>query len=144
MFRVSSKFHRRICHLWTASCIKEDSCNLISPTGKCVPSRYLSTEKKKQVLLGRTNSLLSIDTTRKSQKTTPPTILRCRQNVPTEPLPSIDIWGYTYRHTGWWEVLRNLSGLRFMICMPNFVYIGSGIEKLMWAGLSQTHRIEIA
>jgi hypothetical protein len=43
--------------------------------------------KKKKGVLGRTN-LLSSDTTRTAQKTTPPTILRCRGNVFTELLPS--------------------------------------------------------
>jgi hypothetical protein len=45
-------------------------------------------EKKEQEVLGRTNCLLSFDTTRTAQKMTHPTLLRCRGNVFTEPLPS--------------------------------------------------------
>jgi hypothetical protein len=42
---------------------------------------------KKQEVLGRTNRLLSFDTIRAAQKTTPPTILPCRGNTFTELLP---------------------------------------------------------
>jgi hypothetical protein len=44
----------------------------------------------KQEVLGRTNRLLSYETTRTPKKTTPPTILRCCGNVFTELLPSND------------------------------------------------------
>jgi hypothetical protein len=50
-----------------------------------------------QDVLGRTNRLLSFDTTRTAQKTTPP-ILRCRGNVFTGLLPRT-IGGYTDRPT---------------------------------------------
>jgi hypothetical protein len=40
--------------------------------------------------VGRTNRLLSFDTTRTEKKTTLPTIRHCRRNVFTEPLPSND------------------------------------------------------
>jgi hypothetical protein len=54
----------------------------------------------KQEVLGRTNRLLSFDTTRTAQKMTVPTILRCRGNVFTELLPSNDrgIHGRTNIH----------------------------------------------
>jgi hypothetical protein len=56
--------------------------------------------KNKQVL-GRENSLISFDTSRTAQKTTPPAILRCRGNVFTEFLHNNDrrIHRQTYRHT---------------------------------------------
>jgi hypothetical protein len=44
----------------------------------------------KQEVLGIINRLFSFDTTRTAQKTTPPTILRCRGDVFTELLPSND------------------------------------------------------
>jgi hypothetical protein len=52
-------------------------------------------------VLGRTDRLLSLDTTRTAKKTTPPTILRCRWNVLIELLPSNDrgIHRQTHRHT---------------------------------------------
>jgi hypothetical protein len=55
----------------------------------------------KQDVLGRTNRLLSFDTTWTAQKTMPPTILRCRGNVFTELLSSSDrgIHRQTHRHT---------------------------------------------
>jgi hypothetical protein len=45
-------------------------------------------QKFKQEVLGRTNRLLSFDTTSIEQKMTPPTFLRCHGKVFTEPLPS--------------------------------------------------------
>jgi hypothetical protein len=54
----------------------------------------LSVDRNYLQVLGRTNRLLSFDTTRAAQKTTRPTILRYRGNVFTEPLPSNDR-GYT-------------------------------------------------
>jgi hypothetical protein len=44
----------------------------------------------KQEILGRTNRLLSCDTTRTAWKTMPLIILHCRENVSTELLPSND------------------------------------------------------
>jgi hypothetical protein len=44
----------------------------------------------KQKFLRKTNILLPFDTTWARQKKTPPTILRCRGNMFTEPLPSND------------------------------------------------------
>jgi hypothetical protein len=48
----------------------------------------------------KTNRLLSFDTTRTAQKTTPPTILRVRRNVFTELLPVNDrgLHRQTHRH----------------------------------------------
>jgi hypothetical protein len=48
----------------------------------------LAPYQKKQEVMGRINSLLPFHTTRTALKTTPPTILRCRGDVLTEPLPS--------------------------------------------------------
>jgi hypothetical protein len=64
----------------------------------CLPSR--NTILKLEVV-GRTNRLLSFDTTRTAQETTPPTILPCSGNVLTELLPSNDrmIHRQTHRHT---------------------------------------------
>jgi hypothetical protein len=42
----------------------------------------------KQEVLGRTNLLLSFDTTRTAKKATPQTILHCSRNVLIKPLPS--------------------------------------------------------
>jgi hypothetical protein len=55
----------------------------------------------KQEVLGRTNSLLSFDTTRTACKTTPPTILRCSRNALTELFPSNNkgIYRQIHRHT---------------------------------------------
>jgi hypothetical protein len=53
----------------------------------------------KQIVLGRTNRLLSFDTTRTAWETMPPIILRCRRNVFTKPLPSSDRGIYTGRPT---------------------------------------------
>jgi hypothetical protein len=44
----------------------------------------------KEEVLGRTNSLISFDTTRTSQRNIPPAILRCCENVFTELLPRND------------------------------------------------------
>jgi hypothetical protein len=44
----------------------------------------------RQDVLVRTNRLLSFESTRTTQETAPPTILRCRGNVFTELLPSND------------------------------------------------------
>jgi hypothetical protein len=44
------------------------------------------------------------------------------------------IWGYTYRHTDWWEGFMKYTvemGLYAMIYIPTFIEIGSGIQKLM-------------
>jgi hypothetical protein len=43
-----------------------------------------------QEVPGRTNRLISVDTTRTAQKMTPPTIFRCSGNVFTKLLPSND------------------------------------------------------
>jgi hypothetical protein len=52
-----------------------------------------------QGVVGRTSRLLSFDTTRVAQKTMPPTVLLCRGNVFTEPLPGNDrgVKGHTQR-----------------------------------------------
>jgi hypothetical protein len=41
-------------------------------------------EENKQEVLGKNNRLISFDTTRTVEKTTPPAILLCRRNVFTE------------------------------------------------------------
>jgi hypothetical protein len=51
----------------------------------------------------------------------------------TEPLHSNDR-GCKYRQTDWWEGLRKYTveiGSGAMIYIPNFIKIGSGIQKLM-------------
>jgi hypothetical protein len=54
----------------------------------------------KQEVLGRTNHLLSSDTIRTAQKTTPPTIIRCSGNVSTKQLSSDDRGIHTERERG--------------------------------------------
>jgi hypothetical protein len=75
--------------------------------------------------------------------------------VYTEPLPSTE-WrgtlnlvvalhrreGYTYRHTDLWEGFTKYTVE--MDSVPSFIKIGSGIQKLIEKGDSQTHRMEIA
>jgi hypothetical protein len=51
------------------------------------------------------------------------------------------IGGYTYRHTYWWEGLIKYPvqmGLGAMIYMPDFIKIGSAIQKLMLRGYTNT------
>jgi hypothetical protein len=52
--------------------------------------KYGHNNELKQEVLGRTDRLHSLDTTRTAKKTTPPTILHCRWNVFIELLPSND------------------------------------------------------
>jgi hypothetical protein len=59
----------------------ESDINIRNTTTSCI---------KKQEVLGRTNHLLSLDTTPTTYKTTPPTILCCYGNVFTELLPGND------------------------------------------------------
>jgi hypothetical protein len=53
-------------------------------------NNHKSKETNQHKILGRTTRLLSFDTTRTTKKTALPTILRCKRNVFTEPLPSND------------------------------------------------------
>jgi hypothetical protein len=60
----------------------------------------------------------------------------------TEPLPSNDTRGYTYRHTVRWEGFTRMKhavemGSGAMMYIPSFIKIGWGIQKLVGGG---THR----
>jgi hypothetical protein len=65
----------------------------------------------------------------------------------TEPLPSSDIWGYTYRHTDCWERFMKYAaemGSGAVIYIPSLIKIGSGIQKSVRERLSQIERKEIS
>jgi hypothetical protein len=67
--------------------------------------------------------------------------IRCRGNVFTEPLPSSDRDIHT--DIDWWERFMIYAvgmGLGAMIYIPSFIKIGSGIQKLMGGGDTETHR----
>jgi hypothetical protein len=52
--------------------------------------------------------------------------------LPSRCLATIGV--YTYRHTDWWEVFKKYTiemGSGAVIYMPNFIKIGSDIQKLL-------------
>jgi hypothetical protein len=71
-------------------------------------------------ILGRTNRLLSYDTTRNAQETTPPTILRSRGNFFKELLPSNDrgIYRQIHRHARPTILLLHIS-FASGTCLPS-------------------------
>jgi hypothetical protein len=108
-----------------------------------------SKKSVKQEILGRTSSLLTFDTTRTAYKTTPPTILCCHGNVFTEFLPSSD-GGDTHTDTRVQQFFHccvySLPRERVYLAMyiPNFIKIGSGIQKLKVGNHRYTEGMEIA
>jgi hypothetical protein len=64
--------------------------------------------------------------------------IHCRGDVSIEPLPSNDK-GITYRHTDCWEE-EFMMGLSAMVYIRRFIKIGSGIQKLMRMGYTDTQK----
>jgi hypothetical protein len=67
--------------------------------------------------------------------------INCHWNVSTEPLPSNDTRGYTYRHTDWWKGFMKYAvetGSGTVIYLPSFIKIGSVIQKLI-GGIHRQH-----
>jgi hypothetical protein len=73
-------------------------------------------ENKKKVLR-ITNILLFFDTTRTVKKTLPPTVLRCRRNVFTEPLPSNDRIHSKYTQTDGWDLWAQVPQYTYHISL---------------------------
>jgi hypothetical protein len=94
----------------------------------------------KQEVLERTDSLLSFDTTWTAQKTVSQTILRCRGNVFTEPLPSNDRRDtQTHRLMGGIYELCLSDGHKCHDIHTKFHNDWFSHSKVEWGGDSQTH-----
>jgi hypothetical protein len=101
----------------------------------------------KQIVLGRTNRLLSFDTTRTEERTTLPAILlflrvfaAAVMILPSRCLATIT--RYTYRHTDWWVgFMKNAAQMSSgaIIIIRSFIKNVSSIQKLM-GGQTYTHR----